>query len=47
MVLPDNEKDMSDAELKRWLIKEGEYSAEGAQYVINVLRGKVHAEDLD
>lgn len=47
MILPPDPEKLTDAELKRWLIKEGEYSAEGAQYVINVLRGKVHAEDLD
>lgn len=47
MVLPENPDGMSDAALLRWLQKEGEYSLEGARYVLDVVRGKVNAEDLD
>lgn len=47
MILPNNPEDMSDAELKRWLIKEGDYDSDAADYIIEVVRGRVHAEDLE
>lgn len=47
MVLPEGVDKMSDAALLRWLIKEGDYSPAAAKYVLDVVRGKVNAEDLD